>query len=383
MNLCFQSCVPPLINILNEDKDQEKVVAAMFGLGAFFSSFQVSFDRGTKEGVAIHPHPLEPFSSKVCRSLFHLMGIGIERENKEVDPSLYIAGVHALESVLTVTPLSLLEESDVDNICGLLDAMTNLVDSTNEIYANEIDLDSSDVSLRKAAARTLGSTLGTCLGKATNTKTSQIRCVIDESDKINRHLRETIYSKLLLSSDMFVPPKNESEPLRFDWTTLAYACEMNQASATRVIADLVNALNDALKSKDVTIVSPKTVMQYAMRFSFVIQRGGALAMTAFESLSEPNTSPMVLIKSLCSLGTTTEEKAMARASPEKTVVSRVSTLMLPPTSQDTEEVDSMVSSLSRSQFHARGPTLASHYFIFLNILGRKSVWNYSLLDPSV
>jgi hypothetical protein len=343
MNLCFQSCVPNLINILNEEKDQEKVVAAMYGVGAFFSSFRVSFDRGTKEGVAFHPHPLEPFSSKACRSLFQLMGIVIEGENKEVDPSLYIAGVHALESVLTVTPLSLLEESDIDNICGLLDAMASLVDSMNEIFATEIDLDSSDVSLRKAAARTLGSTLGTCLGETSSTnKTSQIRCVIDESDKIHTHLRESVYPKLLLSSDMFVPPKNESEPLRFDWMTLAYACEMNQASAKRVITDLVDALDSALKGLDAATTSPKIVMHFAMRFSFIIQRGGARAMAAFDSLLEPNASPVELIKSLCSLGSTAEEKAMAQASPEKTVVTRVSTLMLPPTSQDTEEVDSMV-----------------------------------------
>jgi hypothetical protein len=125
--------------------------------------------------------------------------------------------------------------------------------------------------------------------------------------------------------------------------TLAYACEMNRSSASRVVADLVNSLNDALKNKNDGVSYQKMEIQYARRFSFVIQHGGSLAVAAFSSLSAPNTSPVDLIVSLCSMQAMYEEKAKARASPEKTGVTRVSALMLPPTSEDREEVDVMVS----------------------------------------
>jgi len=357
MNLCFQSCLPPLTEILDTEKDEEKVAAAMYGIGAFFSSFQVAFDRGMKDGVALHPHPLEPYSSKVSRSLFHLMGIGTGAtegdSDKEVPTPLYIASVHLLESVLTVSPLSLLEESDVDNICALLDAMASLVESTDELHANEINLDSADISLRKAASRTLGSTLGAAFDKM-STDRSKSQCVIDESTKIRTHLRETIYPKLLSSSETLIPPKNESEPLRFDWMTLAYACEMNRSSASQVVSDLANSLNDALKHNYTNVAYQKMVIQYAMRFCFVIQHGGALAVTAFSLLSAPNTSPVQLISSLSSMQGIFEEKAKARASPEKTVVRQVSALMLPPTSEDREEVDVMVSGILAASCSASG-----------------------------
>lgn len=347
LTLCLQLCLPPLIDIIDTDKDEEKVGAAMYGIGAFFSSFQVAVERSSKDGVALHPHPLEPYSSKVSRSLFRLIGIGSKGESpkaKEVPPSLYIASVHVLESVLTVTPLSLLEESDLDNICALLDAMASLVESSDELYSNEIDVDGSDVSLRKAASRTLGATLGASFEEAKDVsdKKPRMHCVIDESDRIRSHLRDSIYPKLLLSSELLVPAKKESAPLRFDWMTLAYACEMNRSAASRIVADLTNALNGSLKSKDTTGGYEKMEILYAMRFWFVIQHGGRLAAAAFGSLSSPNTSPGELIGSLCSIKATSEEKSKARASPEKTGVTRVSALMLPPTSEDREEVDAMV-----------------------------------------
>ena len=348
MNLCLQSCLPSLVDILDIEKDEEKVAAAMYGIGAFFSSFQVAFNRGLNDGVAIHPHPLEAYSARASRSLFRLMGIGAdlaEGDIKEVPPSLYIASIHALESVLTVTPMSLLAKSDIDDICALLDVMASLVESKDEIYTNEIDVDSSDIALRKAASRTLGSTLGTSLDIFPNASAEKahVGCVIEESSRIRIHLREKIYPKLLLSSEMLIPRKNECDPLRFDWMTLAYACEMNQSSAIHIISDLVNSLNDALKQKDIGSSYQKMEILYAMRFCFVVQHGGSLAMAAFSSLSAPSTSPTELIKSLCLMATTIEEKAKSSASPEKTGVMRVSALMLPPTIEDKDEVDVMVS----------------------------------------
>lgn len=343
MILCLHSCLPPLIDIIDTDKDEEKVAAAIYGIGAFFSSFQVAVERGNKDGVALHPHPLEPYSGPVSRSLLRLMGVGTDGDpfkTKDATSSLYIAAVHALESVLTITPLSLLEESDIDNICTLLDAMASLVESTDEIYANEIDIDSADVSVRKAASRTLGSTLGASFDSSQ--RPSQLRSVIDESDRIRTHLRESIYPKLLLSSETVISPKKESDPLRFDWMTLANACEMNRG---RVMADLVNSLKGSLENKNIGDAYLKKEIQLAMRFCFVIQQGGGLAAAAFRSLSAPNTSPVDLIMSLCSMQATDEEKGKVRASPEKTGVTRVSALMLPPTSEDKQEVDVMVSGL--------------------------------------
>ena len=354
MNLCLQSCLPPLIDILDNEKDEEKVTAALYGIGAFFSSFQAAVERGISGGLALHPHPLEEYSANVSRSLFRLMGIGTEGEASTFNaasPPLYIACVHALESVLTVTPLSLLEESDIDLIIALLDALANLVESADEIYVNEIDIDNADLLLRKAASRTLGSSLGASLDEASNEASGvKLRCVIDDSSQIRTHLRDTIYPKLLMASEREIPPKDEMDPLRFDWSTLAYACEMNRSSATRVVSDLVDSLNNALIRKDSVIPTQRRKIQIAARFGFVIEHGGALAVKAFSSLSKPNASPVDLIASLCSLEATSIEKAAARASPEKTGITRVSALMLPPTNEDKDDIDEMVSRKSRPPF---------------------------------
>lgn len=348
MNLCLQSCLPPLIDILDSEKDEEKVAAALYGIGAFFSSFQVAVEKDIiSDGVALHPHPLENYSAVVARSLFRLMAIGSKGESpgfKTDSSSLYIACVHALESVLTVTPLSLFEESDVDLIIALLDSMSNLVENADAIYVNEFDIDSADLLLRKAASRTLGSSLGASLNEASNEASAKkLRCVIDESSQIRTHLRDTIYPKLLMASERVIPPKDEMDPLRFDWITLAYACEINRSSTTRVVSDLVDSLNNALIFKDSDIDTQKRAIQIAARFGFVMEHGGTLAVAAFSSLSKPSTSPADLIASLCSLDATSAAKATDRASPEKTGVTRVSALMLPPTTEDKEEVDEMVS----------------------------------------
>jgi hypothetical protein len=349
LNLVLQSCLPPLIDILtNEKNDEEKVAAAAYGIGAFFSSFQVAVSRGTKDGMALHPHPLEPFGADVCRALYILLGDstnvtegGASTENvKEVQTSLWIAAIRAMDSVLTATPASLFGESDIDNVCALFDTLVTLVDDTNGITIDESDSNDSEIALRTASARTIGYILGKFFEDEQSNfpaAASQLHCVLDDSEKVRRHLRENIYPSLLSLSKRLLPSTKEMDILRFDWMALACCCEMNQNAASHVLSVLVNSLNDAMKQRDTEEV------HLAMRLCFVIQHGGAQAITAFRSLSAPNASPMDLIASVCSISAASEEMAKISASPEKTRVTRVSTLMLPPTSEDREEVNSMVS----------------------------------------
>ena len=348
LNLCLQSCLPLLIDILNNEKDdEEKVAAAAYGIGAFFSSIQVAFSLGMKDGVTLHPHPLETFGADAFRALNDLMGINTvtERDSspknvKEVQPSLRIAAVSAIDSVLTVMPASLLEDGDFDKVCSLFDTLVSLVEDTDNVTIDESASTDSKIALRTASARTIGYILGKSFEDERSDVPARFPCLLDESEKVRRHLREVILPSLLLSSKGLLPSSNEENPLRFDWMALACCCETNQNAANKVLSALVNSLNDALKQKN--IANQQLEVHLAMCLCFVIQHGGAQAITAFRSLSAPNASPMDLIASVCSMSAAFEEKAKFSAFPEKTRVSRVSTLMLPPTSEDREEVNSMV-----------------------------------------
>jgi hypothetical protein len=349
LNLVLQSCLPPLIDILTTEKDdEEKVAAAAYGIGAFFSSFQVAFSRGAKDGVALHPHPLEHLGAGAFRALYNLLGDRTDVtkgdastvNDKEVQLSLQVAAIRAMDSVLTATPASLFDESDIDKACALFDMFVTLVDDTNGMAFDESDHNDSEIALRTTSGRTIGYILGKSFENERSNvpgETSQLDCVIDESEKVRNHLRKNIYPSLLSSSKRLLPSTKEMHILRFDWMALACCCEINQNAANQVLSALVNSLNDALKQRDTAEV------HLAMRLCFVIQHGGAQAITAFRSLSAPNASPMDLIASVCSMSAAFEEKAQVSASPEKTQVTRVSMLMLPPTSEDREEVNSMVS----------------------------------------
>jgi hypothetical protein len=352
LNLVLQSCVPPLIDIVTIEKDdEEKVAAAAYGIGAFFSSFQVAFSRGAKDELALHPHPLEPFGADAFRALYNLLGDRTDVTKgdasivnfKEGQLTLRIAAIRAIDTVLTATPESSIGESDIDKACSLFDTLVTLVEDINGMTIDESDDNDSEIALRTASGRTIGYVLGKSFEDDRSivpAEASQLRCVLDESGKVRSHLRENIYPRLLSSSKRLLLSTKETNILRFDWMALACCCEINQNAANQVLSALVNSLNDALKQRDTAEV------HLAMRLCFVIEHGGAKAITAFRSLSAPNASPMDLIASVCSISAAFEEKAKVSASPEKTRVTRVSTLILPPTPEDREEVNSMVS------FHA-------------------------------
>jgi hypothetical protein len=60
----------PLMEYLSENlEDTEDAATAAHGVGAFFSSCRVAMDRAEKEGVALHPHPLDPYVEKSCQIL--------------------------------------------------------------------------------------------------------------------------------------------------------------------------------------------------------------------------------------------------------------------------------------------------------------------------
>ena len=352
LSLCFQSCLPPLLDILcSERNDQEKLAAAAYSAGAFFSSFEVAVSRGLCDGVELHPHPLEPFSAKAVHSLCALMGIqddavdGAAGTIQEVQPEVRVAAIRCLDSVLTVTPSTLLKESELKKVCTVIESLVGLVETTEDVVIENSDIDGAEVALKKAASQMIGSLLGRFSDEESDysSEPSSLDCVLRD------FLRDDIFVRLLASSAR--AHSREDIEVRLDWMALAYCCQVSQNAAGQVVASIVNSLNDALAHQSENTANQGLGVHYAMCLCFIIHHGGTHASSAFRMLSAPNASPMDILVSLSSMSPTSQNKAKSRAADEARV-SRLSTLMLPPTSEDQNEVEGMVWHISKASSRA-------------------------------
>jgi hypothetical protein len=297
--------------------DEEKIVAAAYGVAAFYSSFRVCFDRGSKAGVDFYPHPLKDFTT-----LKALLPLATE---SKVSSSPRVAAIRAMDAVLLVTPPDLISDEDYIVIHSFIDSLTNAVTAFDEK-----DLESE---LLLAASRTLSSFISRCVEwLSENDKT--MPSALDREDT-RQFVKDVIFIKIISHSTCFAT-KKYTETRRYDLLTLAQACEQSKAVAEIVVRAHSNALGESLKVSGPSDRS-KAI---AASLSFVLQRGGCMAIAAFHQATSPDTSSLNILQ-LLNLESTRDSTNLT--SHPRPLGNGMSALELPPTDEEREAMAKSVS----------------------------------------
>jgi hypothetical protein len=121
---CLVMGLEPLMGHLGENlEDSEDAAAAAHGIGAFFSSCRVAMDRAKKEGVVLHPHPLDPYAEKACQILMD----AFDSEDGKLNLSIKIGAVRALESLLLASSQEQLQTAMIERICSFIETLLDSV----------------------------------------------------------------------------------------------------------------------------------------------------------------------------------------------------------------------------------------------------------------
>lgn len=223
LTITLEYCLPRLQDALSETEDEEKLTAAAYGIGAFFSSFEVAFATVGAMSVSIHPHPLEPYSSQMLGILGDLF------ENSQ-NEGLRIAVFSAIISLLMVTPSELLDDKVIQVIVDFVQALCSLVQST--------EIEQED--LAGAVAKSLGSIVAVAMDENESGLSSVLRSSAEVRESIQQRILPSLMKSCLEPSTL--PGK------RFDILSIAYACRNSQNVAQRILDDIVNALYNRLKA---------------------------------------------------------------------------------------------------------------------------------------
>lgn len=279
LSVCLQYGLPRLIDALDPDlADEEKMAAAAYGIAAFYSSFCVCFERGTKIGVTFSPHPLKDF--KTMEALLPL----VVKRNDNVPTQ--VAAVRALGAVLLVTPPDLIPEENFSCVLIFLESLTSIVTAAE---GSQIE---KELSL--AASRTLSSIIGKCLESSIENDQKMPSAM--DNDEIGRFVRHNVLAKILIHVSQ-ISPQRLLQFCQYDLLTLALACEESKEVAHVVITDFLNNLGKRLQARD---PSHNDVKSAAVSLSFIIEWGGINAVSVFHRASDPDISALDILALLSS-----------------------------------------------------------------------------------
>lgn len=318
LRYCLRSCLDPLIEVVADKlEDKDNAAAAAHGIGAFFSSCRVAVDRAKKQGVALHPHPLEPYSAKAFQALYAAFDLLKEVMDEDGASSLpvRIGTVRALESVLVASSSDQFEANDHQKICDFAQELLAA------IMCSSSTADDGGVEWKSACALTLGSLVGRSLDVVDNAEadSSESSSSVLATDSIRTHIQANIYPALLAS----VAEKADTlEASRYDRKALALACKTGTTVAQLIVSSLLQSLSDAMQRNNLDEAS----FCHAEALSFVLRQGGDLAIQAYHEDSNSEN----IISNLSSLGTELGVKA------NTTRMSIVENLSLPATIEERE-----------------------------------------------
>ena len=320
LNVCLQYGLPHLIDALDPDSaDEEKMAAAAYGIAAFYSSFCVCFERGTKTGVTFSPHPLKDF-----KTIEALLPLVVERINSV---STQVAAVRALGAVLLVTPPELIPEGNHSFVLIFLESLTSTV------IAAEGSQSENELSL--AASRTLSSIIGKCLENLSENDKKMPSAL--DSVEIRQFAKDKVLAKILSHASQ-IPPQRLIKCCQYDLLTLALACEESKEVSKFVVTNFLNNLGISLQTRGPSHHDSKSA---AASLSFILERGGINAVTVFHCASDPDISALNILALLSSRQSTTDSIAPPMIS---SLGQEMSTLELPSTKEEREAALESVSS---------------------------------------
>ena len=298
LRTCLDGCLPPLIGALRDSGgDEEKAAAAALAAGTLFSSSGKSLTKASADGIAVHPHPLQQYSSDVVRAL-----IALHKNAQE--ESLRIAAVNGLGATLLSVPSSILgtltssiltEEGDDVKLIQeeLLSLSSQMISETDPAKA--------DWAL--ACSRVIGSALGRGLtGKSHGGLNT---CVLDDNDVIVDAVTKTIFPDIIESVTKRKEASTSGKTERFDLVALANACEVGGRGASKtIISQLLSAIQSKLSGGDAnnddsTYCGQHPAVAPALALSYVVKKGGGLPASVFHELSSPQITPLDIIEALC------------------------------------------------------------------------------------
>jgi hypothetical protein len=297
LRCCLGTCVDPLVEIVSQkEKDDENLAAACYGIGAFFSSCRVSMDRAKHGGIALHPHPLEPYSARAFQALFSVLKDDESTEQSSLP--VRIGAVRALESVLLASSSEQFQTEDIQKVCRFVESLIQTI--TEDTMTDEDD----DSEWNKACGLTVGGLLGRSLDTVNDSiedASEGVNSGVLAKEEVRTCFQNGVLQFLLASATI---KKDMAETLRFDRKALALACSCSRVAANSIVSSLLQSLSDALQKGQ----QDESILACAAALSFVLREGGDMAAQAYHDTSSPNATANDIIEQLSSLGSSAQSK---------------------------------------------------------------------------
>jgi hypothetical protein len=251
--------------------DENDLATAAYGVGAFFSSTRAALEKCHKDGVVVHPHPLQGYSGIAVDKIMRLLDD--QEEGSE------IAAIRAMESILVVSPANHFLPGQLAEISRFLKSTTEAVLSPDNEHSNR----------QRASMQSLGVLLGQALNTESDERALPTASTVLQDGTMKVYLMEDVLFDLVSS----VGKEGRSD--RCDRKVLALASICSLSSATRAIQPLVKATHDALLKQDFS--SGKL---FAEALAVVFLEEGSYAPRAFQQLGAPSVTALELISTLVS-----------------------------------------------------------------------------------
>jgi len=305
--------LPRLINVLNTsaaDKNEKSATMAACGIGALASSCHVAMVKSKEKGLDLHPHPMEKFFSGAFEALY---SVYTDAENS----SLRMASVAGLESLLVITPLNLVNNSQKEYTTKMV----------SELCTTVLRVSDGTATVSSEFAMTCAKSLGRLLGKAVEESFKQDeKCSQGNDETILRSrevfdlLKGKVMADLLSRSTQI---STNGDLLRYDRTALAQACSISTATSQVILEALLLSLKDSLG----LISSEPESREIVAALSFLFRNAGDVASRAFHALAPPRVTVYDVLDKLSELDPRVGKK----------------NLDLPATAEEVVKVNQMVS----------------------------------------
>jgi Dos2-interacting transcription regulator of RNA-Pol-II len=287
IRLSLQAGLRQLFYTLQESSDQSNISSSLYGIGAFFSSCRVAIERASKDGIVVHPHPLEPYGNEALDRILEILSPDGSARNPNL-LSVEVGAIRALESVLLASPPCLFSGDRTDRIIALVQRLSSrlLVSSIKD----------SDESMDNEPMEAIAVTIGTLLGKAldaSNRNNDGVGSTVNlpssgtqESDGLSGFLMQNFVPALLASVKIPHAPRS-----RFDRDTLAIAASFSLPAASRIVESLASTLHNALLGEQ-----DATAIYIAETLSFLFALEAKYAVRAYQNMANTSTSAFELVK---------------------------------------------------------------------------------------
>jgi len=283
LRLCLNNCVTPLLDILKSNyespnRDQEQMSIAAYGIGVLFSSSRLSMEQIFKDGIVIHPHPLQDFSGPTVDILCKIL----DRGDCEMVIDLKVAAVKALESVLISSPSTVMINADTTMIRRTILRLTKCV--INEFNLKQMS-DEASPDWKLACTRLVGTVVGKALSRKEDPKISGL-CLkttfLDSDAEISLFVEEHLFPKVTESCKAY--HDIDDNQTRYDWKVLALACETGEQNVSEMV---ISQLFDSLKASIQTnACDRKMIKTLATVISQLLQKGGPGPSIAFHHIDQ-------------------------------------------------------------------------------------------------